>query len=429
MTEIILNDWPGWLLILLSFYVVIRLRKKWKDDNLTFALCFVLAMHHVLALTNAYLFTIHGADADAVRFHRLGVEWAVSGKLSVSSGAEFYQQLLGIFYRIFSPSHLFGEELSIIAFLFACFVLIKLIDFLNITRYRVGLVLLFGLLPTNLVLGSVTMRESYQILFFMLAVYWGLRFHLEYTKGAMIFCVFSAIIMGCFHGALILYMLFLLPVLFLWFPKQVSNSSDSGWRFTRKRFIVISAILILIIGILTIGVLLEIQGLWELASVFSGKGLKYAMDHRTILMSEVAPDARANYGIMLDTSSLGSLIKTTSLAYIYYLFAPFPWQITNWLDVYAFAESLLRFVLILFSIISWYRAEGMKRSIWGLLLVIYISMTCLWAMGTVNYGTSIRHHLLTNWIIVILGGPVLIDFVLRQFRKKSLILKTIKRGV
>ena len=127
MTEIILNDWPGWLLILLSFYVVIRLRKKWKDDNLTFALCFVLAMHHVLALTNAYLFTIHGADADAVRFHRLGVEWAVSGKLSVSSGAEFYQQLLGIFYRIFSPSHLFGEELSIIAFLFACFVLIKII--------------------------------------------------------------------------------------------------------------------------------------------------------------------------------------------------------------------------------------------------------------------------------------------------------------
>ena len=140
-------------------------------------------------------------------------------------------------------------------------------------------------------------------------------------------------------------------------------------------------------------------------------------------MSKVAPDARANYGIMLDTSSLWSLIKTTSLAYIYYLFSPFPWQINNCLDVYAFAESLLRFILILFSITSWYRAEGIKRSIWGLLLVIYFSMTCLWAMGTVNYGTSIRHHLLTNWIIVILGGPVLIDFVLRQFRKKSLILK------
>jgi hypothetical protein len=86
-------------------------------------------------------------------------------------------------------------------------------------------------------------------------------------------------------------------------------------------------------------------------------------------------------------------------------------------------------VLIFFSILFWFRAEGIQRRIWGLLLVIYFSMTFLWAIGTVNYGTSIRHHVLTNWIIIILGGPVLIDFVLRQFRKKSATLKNIKRGV
>ena len=417
MIKMILNDWPGYLLILLSFYIVIRFQKKWKDDNLTFALCFVVAMHHVIALTNTYLFTIHSADADALRFQRLGVEWAASGKLLITGGAEFYQQLLGIFYRIFSPSHLFGEELSIIAFLFSCLVLIKLIHLINFKKYQVGLLLMFGLLPTNLVLCSVTLRESYQILFFILAVYWGLRFHLKPTKGAMIFCVFSAIIMGCFHKALILYILFLLPVLFLWFPKQASISPDSRWRFTRKRFIIISAILILIIGILIMGVLLKIRGLEVLASVFSGKGLKYAVDYRTRLMFEKSPDARANYGIMIDTSSLGSLARTTSLVFIYYLFAPFPWQVTNWLDIYALTESLLRFILIIFSLIYWYKAEGVKRRIWGLLLIIYFSMTFLWAMGTVNYGTGIRHHLLSNWIIIILGGSGLIEFIVRQFRR------------
>ena len=211
MLRIMLHDWPGYLLILLSFYIVIRFRKKWKDDNLTIAPFFILAIHHIIALTNTYLFIIHGADADAVRFQRLAVEWAASGKLLITVGAEFYQQLLGIFYRIFSPSHLFGEELSIIAFLFSCLILIKLIHLINLKKYQVGLLLMFGLLPTNLVLCSVTLRESYQILFFMLAVYWGLRFHLEPTKGAMIFCVFSAVIMGLFHKALILYMLFLLP--------------------------------------------------------------------------------------------------------------------------------------------------------------------------------------------------------------------------
>jgi len=251
----------------------------------------------------------------------------------------------------------------------------------------------------------------------MLAVYWGFRFHLKPTKGAMIFCVFSAIIMGCFHRALIIYMLFLLPVLFLWFPQQVSSSPDSRWRFSRKRFIVIVAILILIIGILIIGVLLDIRGLEALGSVFSGKGLKYAADYRTRLMFEESLDARAKYGIMLDTSSPISLMKSVWLIYIYYLFAPFPWQITNWLDIYAFTESLMRLVLIVISIMCWYRAEGIKRRTWELLLIIYFSMTFLWAMGTVNYGTSIRHHLLSNWIIVILGGSGLIDFVVRQFRR------------
>jgi len=396
---------------------VIRFRKKWKDDNLTFTLCFVLAMHHVVALTNTYFFTIKGADADAHKFHRLAVDWAASGKLLITGGAEFYQQLLGIFYRIFSPSHLFGEELSVIAFLFSCLVLIKLIHLINLKKYQVGLLLMFGLLPTNLVLCSVTLRESYQILFFMLSVYWSLRFYFIPTKGAMVFCIFSALIMGFFHRALILYVLFLLPVLFLWFPKKVSSSPDSRWRFSRKRFMIIGAVLILIIGILIIGVLLEIQGLDALTSVFSGKGLKYVADYRTRLMFEKSPDARANYGILLDTSSVGPLIKTTSLIYIYYLFAPFPWQITNWFDVYAFVESLLRFILILLSIISWYRSEGLQRSIWGLLLIIYFSMTLLWSTGTVNYGTSIRHHLLTNWVIVILGGSGLIEFIVRQFRR------------
>ena len=417
MARIMLNDWPGWLFIFLSFFIVIRFREEWKDGRLTFTVCFVLVMHHIVALTNAYIFTIKEAEADAAKFHRLGIEWAMAGEWSLKVGAEFYQQLLGIFYKIFGPSHLLGEELSIIAFLFSCLVLIKLIDLVNLTKYQVGLLLMFGLLPTNLILGSVTLRESYQILFFMLSVYWGIQLHFKPTRGAMIFCIFSALIMGLFHRALILYVLFLLPVLFLWFPQQISSSLSNRWRFLKWRLIPISLILIIIIGILIIGVLVNVKGLDAVESFLLGKGLKYAAEYRARLMFEMAPDARANYGIMLDTSSLGSLIRTTSLIVIYYLFAPFPWQVTKMIDIYGVAESLLRFVLIAFSIISWYRTDGIQRRIWGLLLIIYFSMTFLWAMGTVNYGTSIRHHLLSNWIIVILGGPGLMEFIVRQFRR------------
>jgi hypothetical protein len=262
----------------------------------------------------------------------------------------------------------------------------------------------------------------------MLSVYWGLRFHLKPTKGAMIFCVFSALIMGLFHKALILYTLFLVPVLFLFFPQQISGSLSNRRRFLKWRLITVGLVLVLIIGIFIIGDLSNIMGLEAMESFLSGKGLKYAAEYRAMLMLGKASDARANYGIMLNTSSVITLIRSTSLMFVYYLFAPFPWQVTNWLDLYGVAESLLRLLLITFSIISWYRTDGIQRRIWGLLLVIYFSMSFLWAMGTVNYGTSIRHHILTNWIIIILGGPGLIDFVVRQFRKKSATFKAIKRG-
>jgi hypothetical protein len=223
--------------------------------------------------------------------------------------------------------------------------------------------------------------------------------------------------MGLFQRALILYVLFLLPVLFLWFPLKNLKFLGNRQQFFKSRVITVSFILLLIIGGFIIGIQFNIEGLEAVKAFFSGEWLKYIAEYRAGLIEISSSYARANYGIMLDVSSPISLVKSVLLIYINYLFAPFPWQATNWLDIYAFAESLLRFVLIVFSIMSWYQADGVQRRIWGLFLVIYFSMTFLWAIGTVNYGTSIRHHVLTNWIIIILGGLGLIDFVVRQFRK------------
>ena len=411
MIKIILRDWPGWLLIFLTFFILLKYGPVKKDKKTTLTIGLVLLLHHFIAIINAYFFTFPGAEPDPVNFQGLAIEWAEGGKLLFSVGTHFYAQLLGIFYRIFAPSQLFGEELSILAFLISCFILIKIIELLNITKYTVPLLLIYGLLPTNLIFCSKILRESHQILFFMLSVYWGLRFRLQPAKGAIIFCIISALIMGFFHKALILYAIFLIPLLFLWFPEQIFGSQNNKRCFSKRRWITIGFLLVLIIGVLIIGTQFKVSGLEAVEAFLSGEWLKYAEEYRIIAIEQSASYARAIYGIRLDTSSAITLIRSILLIFVYYLFAPFPWQCSNWLDIYGTAESLLRFLLISLSIISWYRADGVQRRIWGLLLVIYLSMTFLWAMGTINYGTSIRHHVLTNWIIIILGGPGLLDFI------------------
>ena len=55
---------------------------------------------------------------------------------------------------------------------------------------------------------------------------------------------------------------------------------------------------------------------------------------------------RTTYSIPLDFSSPYTTAHSYFLLYVHYLFAPFPWQIGNALDIFASMESILRMVLL-----------------------------------------------------------------------------------
>ena len=72
-------------------------------------------------------------------------------------------------------SHLLGEQSSILAFAFSCIILFKIIRQLGLENYSFPALIFFGTLPIIVLLASVTLRESYEILFFMLVVYFGIK--------------------------------------------------------------------------------------------------------------------------------------------------------------------------------------------------------------------------------------------------------------
>jgi len=115
-------------------------------------------------------------------------------------------------------------------------------------------------------------------------------------------------------------------------------------------------------------------------------------------------------------SSLWTSLASITSIYVSYLMAPFLWNVESILDVYAALESLLRFVLICFTIIGWKNARSAQRRALGLILVLFLSMTFLWSIGTTNYGTALRHHMLTWWLVVVGGVPSLMKFLNRLFK-------------
>ena len=157
--------------------------------------------------------------------------------------------MLGAVYRWFSPSHLLGEQLSILVFAFSCIIFLKIIRQLGVVRYRLSSLVAFGALPTMFILGSITLRESYQVFFFMLAVYFGVKMH---TKGwpnvYFIALILSALCMGWFHTALIVYAAFLVLIFVVWSLRPATRL----WNIKKLRLAAFVIIPLFLVGMVVL---------------------------------------------------------------------------------------------------------------------------------------------------------------------------------
>ncbi|MDC1425241.1 hypothetical protein N8135_03580 [Oceanospirillaceae bacterium] len=382
------------------------------NKRLLLAYWFVIALHQVVAFINAFWFTTLGAATDAVAFHKAGARLAQTDSFIFEFGSKFYELILGFTYWLFGTSLLLGQQLSVLAFALSCIVLIKILCLLMLRSYSVPILLVFGALPTMVLLGSITLRESYQILFFMLAFFFGLKMHL---KGGFnyhfILLLLSIFVMGLFHKGLILYMLIFIFIFMVFSLKPTSHILR-----VKKLHLLLLVTFPLVLVVLLVVTKLQINGLNILTELVDFDILEYTEKYRR---NSSGSDARATYGIYFNLSSFSSFISSSFIIYFYYLFAPFPWEIGNVLDIYASMESVMRMVLLYYAVKKWRNISGVESRLTGLMLILFFSMSLLWAMGTTNFGTAMRHHMLTWWILVVMGLPPLIDAARIRFASIS----------
>ena len=93
------------------------------------------------------------------------------------------------------------------------------------------------------------------------------------------------------------------------------------------------------------------------------------------------------------------------------MFKPFVWEINSLSSLVLSLEGVIRFALVLFSMRLIFKTKGQMRRVYLLLLLIYIFIESIMALGTANSGTASRHDLLAQWIVIVLGGSGLIAFI------------------
>ena len=395
-----MQDCAGWLLVIFSFCVVLMWKHIRSDTKLVCAIWLCLVLHHFVTFLNAYVSPVIGAGADALSFHKAAVEVSLLDNhmwnyASFSNGDAVYTDCLGLFYRFIGSSIFSGAELSVLAFVLSCVVLVKLVDLLDLRRFRVGIILLFGLLPSMAIFTSVTLRESWQALFFLLTIYWAIRLHKRPGILIVSFLLMSVICLSVLHASLLCYAIYLIIISTYW--GVLSRKKKVRWLWPVSFVFTGLLVACAIVFAQKMGWYMSVEGAFERAAMFR---------HAAATIQ-----GRTTYGIMLDTSSVLGLVKTIPTVFVYYMFAPFPWQVKNVLDIHALLESMLRFALLLSALFSWRRSSGEVRSYYSFLFIVVLGLELVWALGTINWGTGMRHHVPGYGVIVLLGAPGLILFM------------------
>lgn len=395
-------DFLGWCLAF-ALPVFAMARPLRRDQGAAQAYLFVVLLHIAAAAIYVYVPGILPTRGDTNTFHNYAVlrQFATEGTFGL--GSQFYMEYLSLIYKLAGPSFFLGAVFSIYAFALSVIVLVKFMTVLGLHEGKAMAILLFGALPTSVLYGTVPMREPYQVLFFMLACYYMVRFRLSSQPLHLIAAAIFALMMGLLHKGLIVYAPFLIVMMLL------MRVDAPGGRSSIHLHRLAAIALAIGLAVWMSGAaqkLAGIRGAEVLLSATSGDGLvEFAEDRRD---EEALTKGRTAYGVSLDTSSPVQLVYSATMILFYYMLTPFPWQIKNLLDTYAFGEVILRIVCLFAIFRMWRRGGPVQRHIVILLLVVYFSMAFLWAAGTTNYGTATRHHMIHQWILLLLGVPALV---------------------
>lgn len=394
------------ILFLIIISVILPFSQKEVYQKRELLLCYytIFTVYEIVAISNVFIFTLPTATIDAQAFRDTAAQLAISGDFYISVGSEFYKNLLGVIYYICGSSTFVGEQISVLMILMSSLLLVKVSNLVGLSKYSLPILIVFAFLPSMVLYTAVALREAYQIYFFLLSAYFSVKvISSKNVNIDLLYFALSSFAMGLFHHALMIYsFFFLFLILSMLFYFKISTMT------TNKSIYKIAVIAIIVFGITSYLIYaFTTLDLIAATNYFSKHGFIEAI---STYRNQVAEHGgRTVYNALFDGSSLLMTIISFTELYLKYLFTPFPWKINCLVDVYAFLEALSRMLLLYFSFVAWRKSEGMQGTIFSFFLILYFSLTFLWAVGTSSYGTAMRHHLITWWILVMLGVPVIVD--------------------
>lgn len=341
-----------------------------KSIKLIIILGFVFRI--ILVFIDVFVTRLPDAGTDDEGFYRYSVaiyENGYSGFFQKVYG-EVFTRLLSIAYFFIGSSRLSAQYLNVLLYAISAIILVKtLINFKVSGKTLFACILLFCLMPNSMLVNSILRRETIMELCICVSLLFLSKWRINPKVSYSFMTIFTMALASLFHTAFIFGAL-VFTLYFSLYDKKKQAVSFSVSKMSK----------LLIVSICAIFACVGFLSMWN--NKFST-----VSDMDDVYSATMRARGGSVYLEGYTINSFGDLVLFSPLKLFYFIFSPVPWKFRNIMDIASFMVDTLIIVVLLYKTI-----KMKKDSISKLLLVTFILLASVFALGTFNSGTAIRHR-------------------------------------
>ena len=298
---------------------------------------------------------------------------------------------LGTLFALSQDSFVAGNFLSTIFGALTIYMIYQMTKDLFDQKTALLTALFLAISPFYVFISSVMMRDTMVVFF----IAWFYRLWLQYEKTPnlkiKLLMVFALLCMGFLRSAIMVVVLGTAMTYKIYF--DVHRSRQIIYKFFRLMMVILGIAAVLLVLTRTID-------LKELKSNALVSGLKYTSLEGINDRIGKNLDAGSRYYPVVKNDSMMEVAQNAPLLVLYFMCAPFPWEVVKQLQFFALLDSMVLWVVYLLFFLAVTRFFRQNKK-WAIILFGYIFLGVMAAsVVQTNVGGSQRHRIMFTLFIL-----------------------------
>ena len=363
-------------IVINSLFVAAFLRLKYPKYFLLFMIGYFLRIA-LLAIDYGTAFPVLHSGADTEMFHRIASENALKG--NYDRQLTNYTIILTWLYILLGECRLIAQYINVLFGMGVLVYLAKTFETLDLNeKLKKKALLIAVLFPHLIIFSGILLREVWVQFFVVISLFYFVRWLKHNRIGLLLLTVISVLAASWMHAGTLLVTVGYLIAFAFYYPKLEKSKVSFGAVITLC-FLILGSIVFL-----------------TFTDVFTDKFNSFELGtlQEYGLHNVVVHGGESAYLTWINPNSPFQLLLFSPLKMFYFLFSPIPLDWRGLQDVIAFFLDAVIYLFLIYTTLKYYGKleNGMKKNILKYLLIAVFFSVFVFAYGTTNAGTAIRHR-------------------------------------